>query len=322
MKEKNYWNPQTIINEFKKYTTPNEARVNSYGAWKAMKRLLATNPKLEEQALSHMKRKNSWKKNDVLKELKEFSSMKELRENNSALYHYVWRLNQTSPKYVQSITEHFSDPLPKSLIVNYLEKYTLKEVSNLEYQINYSISTSISVRMDSNISINEFKNLLLPKLQVQGELPYIGCYIIFCDFNEKDIKENSLGKHLLLKVKLTLYKKDQLLEKILMLKNLVIDSYYEWLELQIPLALSDLTPVSQSENIKNQFVTKRRHPTKGNHRLSEDQIKQVRTWRVAGLEYKQILNLCAEANIPLSSKGHLSNIINQKTWRIHENKNI
>lgn len=421
MKGKNHWTATSIIKEFSQYKTPTEARLKSYGAWKAMKRLAPSYPQLEEQALSHMKRKKSWKKSDIIKEVKKVQSMKELREVNPPLYHYLWRLNQTSPMYVKSLTAHFKEPLPEVVRIVHYSKHLLTEIINLEHQIQYSISARLKVRVNENLSVEDLKTKLLPNLDASGELPVIGSYLLSGNLKEESIQKNSLGSYFTLELTLTLFKSIPFINNCSVLKNLVIDPYYEWLTYSVPSILDSIKPevqtlnntygindelilkfikdskfkisedgslmklndsgcrflpyslkpqegsirikyhgsnlvlariiyakfhgsldsskivyhkdgnklnnhkdnlvqLSPSECMKIQFLTKRRNPVKGNSKLSEEQITQIRTWRQEGLPYKQILKLCIDSQIPLTSKGHLSNIINKKTWRVNESQ--
>lgn len=240
MTRKAFWTESSIIEAFKAYRTPNEARENAYGAWKAMKRFAKNNPKLEQLAFSHMKQNIKWTNKELKILLKDFQSMGELREKNNPLYFYLWRLNKKDPKIVSALTIHFKDPKPSPIVINAKLKTRITKHYHHEQNQSYvELSPKIEIRISQNVPLQTIKSKIFDSLIATGFIEGIGSYHVNLKFDEPMIKENSFGFHILLKLNLIISNKYNGLCD-LTLKNLIIEPYLSWIELELPEILDSI----------------------------------------------------------------------------------
>lgn len=246
MANKTIWTESTIISHFKNYSSPNEARTNAYGAWKAMKRLSKNNPQLEIQALSHMKKNTKWNHQNVEVLLKEYSSFGQLREENNPLYFYLWRLNKKNPTKVNELTSHFIDPYPNPVEINIPKKALIKSYFyDDKQQTHITLSPSIKMRIKSDVSSQLIKESIFDNSKVTGFVESLGNYSLHLNFSKKMIHENSLGRFIILEIKLiTSHRINPKYETNI--NNLIIRPYIDWLQLYLP-ECSELIQLSDTK---------------------------------------------------------------------------
>lgn len=155
------WTPLKVLEEFKLYSTPNEARTKAYGAWKAMLRITALSPGFKEKALAHMKSHRNWSKVDLSEEIKPYRSLSDVMEKNPALYHHLLRLSRKDKSFLATLK--FNTPL------TFLKAPLVKEVFETKPQHwEVSISKTQALRLPSHLSFETLKSLAKDRLYACG----------------------------------------------------------------------------------------------------------------------------------------------------------